>query len=337
VVWQTILVVISLLCSAGLSYGLRGRVHNRMLRSVVVATPVVVVLIILAISDARILLLGGRPEDRTSPEAEQLANLHRQVEEASRAVQELQRAVEEMGIPAIESPPGRIEVEDAPLVNGKKEGVFRMFFTAGSKRIPYAEVPFVAGLKHGTAKYYSWRTGKVTTEEPYAYGLMHGELRGYYPDTGNLRWIVPFEHGKRQGTAKVYSQSGRVLSETPCSQGREHGLSTWWDEKGDIVAQGTYEQGEMWTGTFVEWIGPGLERDGDQGSVIWAYRDGVLHGRTVWRDAQGAVIADGEYRQGKPWNGSFIDADPLRKAVGPGKRGWSIRSYRNGSEVAKKE
>ena len=153
------------------------------------------------------------------------------------------------------------------------------------------------------------------------------------------------------GTWRTWYSHGQVRTERNYVAGVLHGVCSEWDEVGRLVSSGEYDDGEYSQGSFRSWY----QMDDDaktrcycittyslrrpHGSYTHWTAEGqpLIEGNHIndrrsgtWRrwDVSGQLIAEGEYRKGQPWNGSF--------AIRSNKR-WRIERYENGDDLVLRE
>ena len=80
----------------------------------------------------------------------------------------------------------RCEVEAAPLVDGRKNGLEQFYETHGGERALVLDVPYRDGREHGLLRIFDGRSGRLIANMEMIEGLAHGAEREYDPGTGEL-------------------------------------------------------------------------------------------------------------------------------------------------------
>jgi len=130
------------------------------------------------------------------------------------------------------------------------------------------------------------------------------------------------KNGKRvlHGTQRSWFKDGQLHRETEYVDGRRHGRMTEWYANGHKAREGTYQNGYP-IGLWQEWDeGTGtkyreaiFDSECSCQEIFWyldgsiavtgAYRKGWKHGTWTYWNRDGTVKAEGEWRDGKPWQG----------------------------------
>jgi antitoxin component YwqK of YwqJK toxin-antitoxin module len=132
------------------------------------------------------------------------------------------------------------------------------------------------------------------------------------------------------GLWRSWYKDGERMAEATLVAGTLHGRCREWNRNGVLIAEGEYRHGYQYEGTFRVWyyIHNDLNkhsyeittfrrgiRDGpcsdwtktgvrlSEGQYRQDRREGLWH----WWWIDGKLLAVGEYREGRPWNGAFAD------------------------------
>ena len=108
------------------------------------------------------------------------------------------------------------------------------------------------------------------------------------------------------GTWIYWGGDGNKNLEQDYLNGIEHGKTIIYDNKGNKQGEISRSHGKM-HGATKQWY-PNQQLK----SQVF-YRDGKLHGRSQYWNKKGELIADGEYVDGMPFEGTFAKANPLNK------------------------
>ena len=215
--------------------------------------------------------------------------------------------------------------------NGQHAAVLRMFHTNGSK---YLDVPVVNGKLHGSCE--CWypnghraRLGQFEDDVPVGVWLRwnaEGRFEGNETFSGT---------GDLTGTWSAWcpvSQTVAILSHM--SHGKMNGSITWWNTNGMVEAIGRYADGNR-DGVFIHLYPNGqLQSQGtfvadkrqgkhtlwfpnEREACVYSFTNDVPLSVRSW-NPRGEVIAEGEFRNGHPWQGSFPyhDLEPWRYVLG---------------------
>jgi antitoxin component YwqK of YwqJK toxin-antitoxin module len=122
----------------------------------------------------------------------------------------------------------------------------------------------------------------LQVEGPLIDGKLEGIFRSYAIAPGKrlLTLVLPYFHDQKHGHCVDYFPDGTVMYEGDWLYGKKSG---------------------MWT----------LNTTKIKPLLIASFKDNDFHGEVKVYDKKGALIAQGEYRAGKPLNGSFI-SDPWK-------------------------
>lgn len=88
--------------------------------------------------------------------------------------------------------------------------------------------------------------------------VAHGE----YPEgsasygwwTTDTKALVFRKNGKLNGPVLSWHENGRRHFQGQCKDGERDGIWRYWDEKGNLVAEGEFRNGKRWNGTFAEFV-----------------------------------------------------------------------------------
>ncbi len=195
---------------------------------------------------------------------------------------------------------GALLVEGA-YDRGKLVGAHTNFFPNGSKK---NIVHFFQGKKQGSAEFY-YENGQLESVQHYKEDLIDGELKYYFPD-GSLSFLGAYKNGKPIGIHKVfypseqqkegekedqehllvithYNDEGQIDGErkffypsgaikelASFSGGVLNGLQSNWDEKGNVVKEARYLNGNL--------EGRYLEKDADGRTIVYHYENNRKNG-----------------------------------------------------------
>jgi len=213
-----------------------------------------------------------------------------------------------------------------PEMPPKYSGVWRDWHEDGSR---YLEESLVAGVRDGRHTKFGAFDGREE-EGSYVNGLRAGKWTWYEPGDrvvaegvyiNGREWegmfkmrclndkfcnlIVSYTRGERNGPY-VVQNLGYTLEEGRFIHGRLDGQQTlWWNYEARIRAS--------------------------EGGFVEGRRDGWW----TWWSARGDLIARGEYREGKKWDGAFVEWDTDKLGFHPYRGGghYRVRRFAGGTEV----
>jgi antitoxin component YwqK of YwqJK toxin-antitoxin module len=160
----------------------------------------------------------------------------------------------------------------------------------------------------------TWRTngaGKATLEGPTI----------EYDTNGHKRLQVEYANGTENGPLTEWDpMSGKVIRQGAFKDGRETGRWTWFQTDGDKLAECVYKGGkiqghrdywlrgkkvaeEIYNGAgemteYTAWRPDGsLEKRG-------RFKHGKKDGEWIYQNADGSLLARGEWKDGQPWQGT---------------------------------
>jgi antitoxin component YwqK of YwqJK toxin-antitoxin module len=213
---------------------------------------------------------------------------------------------------------------------GKRHGAYVEWYESGTRS---REITYVDGQRDGKAVIY-YSNSRRQTEFTYAAGVLDGQTRrwdeagsivadGVFKDgkpvSGTL-WEpgdqenqhfvsgyqdgvivdqILYEDGKPKiGIVTEWHVSGGKWRECHYFDGRKHGAEKWWFPSGKPHSKCAWKANKL-NGTYVEYFESGPKK------LEVELANGLKHGRERTYDAQRGVLADGMYRDGKPWSGTL--------------------------------
>ena len=141
------------------------------------------------------------------------------------------------GIPTYYDENG-IKKEEAPMVDGKLNGMVMDYHEDGSKSM---ETPYVDGKKHGTKIWYDG-DGSKRGVDPYVNGKLHG-TQTWYHKNGSKSLEFSYLDGTKHGTDIRYYENGNKKEEKPFLEGIRHGMQIGYREDGSKAMETLYENG----------------------------------------------------------------------------------------------
>ena len=168
-----------------------------------------------------------------------------------------------------------------------------------------------------------WDNGQLQRRESYYVNDSHEKvLHGTQTEwnkNGQKRLEIEYRQGKEDGKHTMWFPSGVKEMVGFWADGKETGLWTWYQPTGDKHSECTYKNGKL-QGKKIYWINGkvvGEDVFNDRGKIVeltvWhengkkatygTFKNGEKHGRWTYWDSDGLVKAEGEWRNGKPWEG----------------------------------
>jgi antitoxin component YwqK of YwqJK toxin-antitoxin module len=108
---------------------------------------------------------------------------------------------------------------------------------------PCCETPYVDGKKEGVGKLY-YTSGKLYATETYADDDLNGPTVTYY-ENGNVQAELFYKSGRLDGVVKEYYPSGKVESMVTYLAGLREGKTVIHTEKGEVESIVYYHNGEI--------------------------------------------------------------------------------------------
>jgi antitoxin component YwqK of YwqJK toxin-antitoxin module len=149
----------------------------------------------------------------------------------------------------------------------------------------------------------------------YRDGKMDGLLVEYDPYFGEKSREEHYQDGRREGLAVEWGSKDRKTSQCTYHNDRIVGKRLYWNAtNGALRAEEIYDNGYLAELTVWHENGPkakhgrfkGVWPDVSGGPQLAGKRDGTW---TYW-DADGKVVAEGQWKVGKPWEGTCIVPRP---------------------------
>lgn len=168
------------------------------------------------------------------------------------------------------------------------DGLLHGAFTAWRDRRTLREAgAFVHGDRHGTWKWIG-RDGKLEREGTYFLGLRHGKWRQW--SDGRLIMQGAYVKGRPHGTFRYWNAAGVALGKCKLRHGTGELLT--FHDNGEVATRTTLIRG-MRHGRYQE-LSP-------RGKVLvsGSYANDLRHGAWVERDAEGRLVRESRYVEGK--------------------------------------
>ncbi len=133
------------------------------------------------------------------------------------------------------------KVEEGSYKNDLKTGVWKSRYNDGTLK---QEITYVENKPDGYAKFY-YPSGVVSEEGIWKGNKWVGEYKYYYPNgKPSYEWKYS-EQGKRTGVQKYYHENGVIMIEGDWNEGKESGPIKEYDDKGKLVAEKTFNNGQL--------------------------------------------------------------------------------------------
>jgi len=158
---------------------------------------------------------------------------------------------------------------EGTLKNGKPEGYWRNYFESGVLK---SEGNRLNHLLDSTWKFYS-EDGILREEITYLAGKRNGKTVQYSQEGFKIA-EMPYVDDVKEGIVFTYHNNGAEETETPFEKGKENGAAYEFNEKGDIIALMTYQNGFLIRQENIN----RRDRDGNRtGPWKEFYEDRVVH------------------------------------------------------------
>ena len=135
-------------------------------------------------------------------------------------------------------PAGKIMAYQANYTAGLLDGEVTEYTQTGTKK----SISFYKkGLRSGLQSYFD-DEGKLDVTAEFQDGKQHGPMKNFFPD-GKVAKLANFSNNMQQGEEICYFPSGQKGSIKHYKDGKLHGLSSEWNEKGVLVFEGEFQNG----------------------------------------------------------------------------------------------
>jgi antitoxin component YwqK of YwqJK toxin-antitoxin module len=251
-------------------------------------------------------------------------------------------------------PNGKVKIS-AMFRNGVQEGLMQEYDSLGNVirseeysggRLAGEGIVKEDGERHGAWKEF-YHDGSLKATGNYDHGKQTGEWKYFYPN-GKTEQIGRFgKSGKTEGTWRWFFDNGQLFREENYRSGLKDGLSTTYNEEGEVIEEGDFLEGNE-DGPWFERIGDtytrGAYRDGMRDG-LWesfylnrnedkvdsvcffrgSFNDDNANGKHTWFYENGKVKSTGQYIMGRrEGNWLFYQEDGTL---------FLVITYRNGAEV----
>lgn len=132
--------------------------------------------------------------------------------------------------------------DEGDVLNGKKEGAWIKYHVTRVKGIPQTITNYHKGKKNGPYFLMS-RSGYIMEEIFFANDIKHGVSRKY--KSGRVTEYAEYDEGKLIGEFRTYYPDGTLQQVSNYKNGIKHGISKFYNQKGEVTIQYTYENGEQ--------------------------------------------------------------------------------------------
>ncbi|MCA9077135.1 MAG: hypothetical protein KDA93_19065 [Planctomycetaceae bacterium] len=164
------------------------------------------------------------------------------------------------------------KLSEGKLVDDVRDGLWTWWYDTGEE---FAHLTYDMGTPVGTERHLS-RTGEVVTTGEYRDGK---EFNGSFVDfTGSLQVtsLRRYKDGNAHGEWQWWHEDGSVNIEGEFVDGNKNGLWTWYYPNGQKFAESNFDHGTM------------------------------VKTESHWSE-NGDLVSTGEYRNGEPWTGTFLE------------------------------
>ena len=195
-------------------------------------------------------------------------------------------------------------------------------------------------------KEYNYK-GRLIYEGEFLNCRKNGKGKEYYIDDEKLIFEGEYLNGKRNGNGKEYHRkSGKLIFEGEYLNGERNGNGKEYHLNDELMFEGEFKNGKRWNGIVYSEDkrqkyelkdGNGFMLEYDYGGK-WIlidkeylqfegeYLNGVRHGNGKEFDCKGKITFEGEYKEGKRWNGRVRDVDKNREFTLKDGNGYLVES-----------
>lgn len=156
-----------------------------------------------------------------------------------------------------------LPMEAGDLLNGKKEGLWKIYYETGS---PRSIMEYRSGIVYGLVITFD-HSGFVMKEEHYVDGKLDGFCINYH-NGGKIKSYATYSAGLLNGKKVVNYDDGSRQEESNWSMGKKNGLTKWFYQGGKPLGE-------------------------------YYYTNDVNNGACILYDAKGNVIKTGQFVNGK--------------------------------------
>lgn len=159
------------------------------------------------------------------------------------------------------------------------------------------------GVKHGLERLTGGEGKYVYKHITWVEGQIQGDVKTFHPD-GRLQGLSAHRDGELHGRALTFDPEGRLIRELHHQRGRRHGdMVDYWPDSDQVQRRVPYVAGAV-HGVAHEYYQNGqLKR-------LQTFRDNTLHGREVQYEADGTVIRERWWLDGRQ-----VDEETFRAAA----------------------
>ncbi|HOP43014.1 MAG TPA: toxin-antitoxin system YwqK family antitoxin [Flavobacteriales bacterium] len=208
-------------------------------------------------------------------------------------------------------------VEEGQYTNSKRVGVWRSYWPNGE---PRSVITYQLGRPRGeyTLYYPSGRTEETGTWD---YDRNTGTFKRWHPNGKLAQEFVFDEHGMRDGQQKYYHDNGQLAVDVTIRQGREEGTLKRYYNNGDLQQVAEFNGGVI-NEANSRYLKPARQVqpeavpdvpvkaapavEPEEGTNVTLFK---RNGYNTLYDKQLRITQQGEYREGRLWNGRFYRYD----------------------------
>ena len=133
-----------------------------------------------------------------------------------------------------------------------------------------------------------------------------------------------YKNGERNGKGKEYDENGKLKYEGEYLNGKRHGKGKEYNFFGHLIFEGEYLNDKKWNGKTYEINALVSELKNGNGYINDKYfkgeiKNGERNGKGKEYDMFGKLVFDGEYLNGKKWNGKGYYNDQIVYVLRDGK------------------
>ena len=208
-------------------------------------------------------------------------------------------------------------VEEGRYTNSKRVGVWRSYWPNGK---PRSVITYQLGRPRGEYTLY-YPSGKPEESGTWDYDRNTGTFKRWHPNGKVAQEFVFDEHGTRDGQQKYYHDNGQLAVDVTIRQGREEGTLKRYYNNGDLQQVAEFNGGVI-NAANSRYLKPARKVEPEavpdvpeKAAPAVATEEGTnvtlfkRNGFNTLYDKQLRITQQGEYREGRLWNGRYYRYD----------------------------
>lgn len=208
-------------------------------------------------------------------------------------------------------------------VGAERNGEMIRYYANGQVQV---KGNYIDGKQDGEWVWYN-RDGVKVTEGKIDMGEKSGIWKWYH-DNGKLKLEGEYLKGMEMGVHKRYYRNGNIETEKAYRYGERHGTSTYYDPSGEVQYMRYYQDGIQEGYSYLGKDGKPVEMvkfNNEEGAIecyfksgvksyYSEYKDGLIHGKTIYYHANGKVADQRNYKKDY-FDGKFVEYQKDGKVI----------------------